>query len=80
MTKKRCHCKSKSSLDPNCPSCGANAGKGGSRTERQGCDSGQENANGLLDCVNWPRFKPLLLFITGSFLTMKFATVAAELG
>lgn len=77
MTKSRCNCRSKISLDLNCPSCGPNSGK---EKERQGCESGRENDNGLLDCLEWSRLTPLLVFITGSFLTMKFAAVAAEVG
>lgn len=80
MTKSKCHCKSKSSLDPNCPSCGGNGGKGGQGTPRQGYERGQEYDNGLLDCVDWSRLTPFLVFVTGSFLTIKLAAVAAQLG
>lgn len=69
MIKKNCTCKGKAHKDPNCPACGD---KG--KLKWEGDD------NGLLDCLDWSKLRSLLVFTAGSFLTMRLALVAAELG
>lgn len=69
MIKKNCLCKGKAQKDPNCPVCGG-----------KGKQKGDGDDNGFLDCLDWSKLKALLVFTAGSFLTMRLALVAAELG
>lgn len=41
---------------------------------------GAEAGSGLLYCLDWPKLRALLVFTAGSFLTMRMALVAIELG
>lgn len=73
MNKKNCMCKGKSQKDSNCPVCGVK------KAQEHKCVKIVEG-NGLLDCLDWSKLKTLLVFTAGSFLTMRMALVAAELG